>query len=222
MQNKEAISPSNKVYLCGTLVSDPEFTHDLYGEKFYEFKLAVPRLSDHKDIIPISVSEYLLDEKNIALGDKIALNGQFRSYNRMENDRSRLLLNVFAREFADASVPPPNPNYVELIGYVCKPPVFRTTPFSREICDVLLAVNRAYSKSDYIPCIAWGKNARILKETQVGKKLAVKGRIQSRTYVKHLDDGSTHERIAYELSINNLQLVKDEVASCTDEPIIKD
>ncbi len=207
---------TNTVFLQGRVGTAVEYSHDLYGERFYEFKLDVPRLSEHLDIIPVTVSQQLAEE--IKEGDLIGINGQFRSFNRPEGERSRLILSVFAREI----VPPQdevNPNYSELVGYICKPPVYRTTPFNREICDVLLAVNRAYSKSDYIPCIAWGKNARLIKTAPVGQKLEVSGRIQSRQYTKRLEDGSAQVRTAYEFSIGNVEFLRkeSEVASTSDD-----
>ncbi len=212
---KNETRSTNTVFLQGRIGSSVEYSHDLYGEKFYEFKLDVPRLSEHLDEIPVTVSEQLAD--GLKEGDLISVVGQFRSFNRPEGERSRLILSVFAREIS----PPQsdvNPNSAELIGYICKPPVYRTTPFNREICDVLLAVNRAYSKSDYIPCIAWGKNARLIKNAPVGQKLEVLGRIQSRQYVKRYEDGSTQLRTAYEFSIGAVELVKkeSEVASTVD------
>lgn len=207
---------TNTVFLQGKIGGAVEYSHDLYGEKFYEFMLNVPRLSEHLDVLPVTVSETLA--QGLKEGDWIAVNGQFRSFNRPEGDRSRLILSVFAREI----LPPQsdvNPNYSELVGYICKPPVYRTTPFNREICDVLLAVNRAYSKSDYIPCIAWGKNARLIKTAPVGQKLEVSGRIQSRQYTKRLDDGSAEIRTAYEFSIGGVEFLhkESEVASTSDD-----
>ena len=207
---------TNTVLLQGRIGSEPEYSHDLYGERFYEFKLNVPRLSEHLDVIPITVAEELAE--GLKEGELIAVSGQFRSFNRPEGERSRLILSVFAREI----LPPQaeiNPNTAELIGYICKPPIYRTTPFNREICDVLLAVNRAYSKSDYIPCIAWGKNARLIKNAPVGQKLDVSGRIQSRQYTKRLDNGEMQVRTAYEFSIGAVEflLKENEVASTSDE-----
>ncbi len=215
---KNEIKSTNSVFLQGRIGSPIEYSHDLYGEKFYEFFLNVPRLSEHLDIIPITVSETLA--ANLKENDTIAINGQFRSFNRPEGDRSRLILSVFAREIS-APLPDVNPNVAELIGYICKPPVYRTTPFNREICDVLLAVNRAYSKSDYIPCIAWGKNSRLIKNAAVGQKLEVCGRIQSRQYTKKLDDGSAQIRTAYEFSIGSVEFIQkeSEVASTSDSTI---
>lgn len=208
--------PTNTVFLQGRIGSAIEYSHDLYGERFYEFKLNVPRLSEHLDVIPITVSQSLADE--LSENALIGVNGQFRSFNRPEGERSRLILSVFARDIQPPQ-PDVNPNTAELVGYICKPPIYRTTPFNREICDVLLAVNRAYSKSDYIPCIAWGKNARLIKNAPVGQKLEVAGRIQSRQYNKRLDDGSTQVRTAYEFSIGCVEFVhkESEVASTLDE-----
>lgn len=207
---------TNTVFLQGRIESSIEYSHDLYGERFYEFKLSVPRLSEHLDIIPVTVSQTLAE--NLKQNDYIGVSGQFRSFNRPEGERSRLILSVFAREILQPQSDV-NPNIAELIGYICKPPIYRTTPFNREICDVLLAVNRAYSKSDYIPCIGWGKNARLIKNAPVGQKLEVSGRIQSRQYNKRLDDGSTEIRTAYEFSIGAVEFLnkESEVASTSDE-----
>lgn len=207
---------TNTVFLQGRIGSTVEYSHDLYGERFYEFKLNVPRLSEHLDIIPVTAAEGLVGK--LKEGDLVSVIGQFRSFNRPEGDRSRLILSVFAREIG-APQSDVNPNTAELIGYICKPPIYRTTPFNREICDVLLAVNRAYAKSDYIPCIAWGKNARLIKNAPVGQKLDVSGRIQSRQYTKRLDDGESQVRTAYEFSIGNVEFVQkeSEVASTSDE-----
>ena len=207
---------TNSVFLQGRIGSDIEYSHDLYGERFYEFKLNVPRLSEHLDVIPITAAEGLIEKLNF--NDCISVNGQFRSFNRPEGERSRLILSVFAREI-DSPQDDVNPNTAELIGYICKPPIYRTTPFNREICDVLLAVNRAYAKSDYIPCIAWGKNARLIKNAPVGQKLDVCGRIQSRQYTKRLDSGESELRTAYEFSIGSVEFLQkeSEVASTSDE-----
>lgn len=215
MKNEKS---TNTVFLQGRIGSPVEYSHDLYGERFYEFKLNVPRLSEHLDVIPVTIAENMISE--LKQGDVVAVNGQFRSFNRPDGERSRLILSVFAREITvDPAALDVNPNTAELIGYICKPPIYRTTPFNREICDVLLAVNRAYSKSDYIPCIAWGKNARLIKNAAVGQKLDVTGRIQSRQYTKKLDDGSAEIRTAYEFSIGGLELVQkeSEVASTADD-----
>lgn len=200
--NNEA-KTNNKVYLSGTIESEPVFSHELYGEGFYEFTLRVPRLSEQSDVIPITISERLLGEKNLVKGTKISFYGQFRSFNKLVGEKSKLMLTVFVRDFLDEDEEA-NPNVTELTGYVCKQSMYRTTPFNREICDLLIAVNRAYDKSDYIPCIAWGRNARFVKEMAVGQKLSLSGRIQSREYTKKLPDGSSEIRVAYELSVNKI------------------
>lgn len=201
---ESTITQSNKVYLCGTVESDPVYSHELYGEGFYEFLLKVPRLSGQNDIIPLTVSERIINDAKIAVGERIALNGQFRSYNKMVDEKSKLMLTVFVRDFCAPGEE--NPNTVELSGYICKPPIYRTTPFNREICDLLIAVNRAYNKSDYIPCIAWGRNARFVKSVEVGQKIVIQGRIQSREYVKKLSEIQSETRVAYELSINKINI----------------
>ena len=190
---------NNKVQLLGKVESKPEFSHETFGEQFYEVKLAVPRLSSHIDVIPITVSEKLI--KNFEIGKEVRLKGQLRSYNKLEDEKSKLILSVFVREIAPMEEFT-NPNNIEISGYVCKQPIFRTTPFKREICDVLIAVNRAYNKSDYLPCIAWGRNARFLKDAEVGTKIEISGRIQSREYQKRLENGEIETRVAYEISVS--------------------
>lgn len=191
---------NNKVYLCGVIDKEPTFSHEIYGEGFYDTNLRVKRLSMQDDIIPITISERLINEQNLSVGKELALRGQFRSYNKLVDGKSKLMLTVFVREI----VPPElneNSNSIELVGYICKEPVYRTTPFKREICDLLLAVNRAYNKSDYLPCIAWGRSARFISQVGVGEKLYITGRIQSREYQKKLENGDTQTRTAYEVSI---------------------
>ncbi len=210
---------NNKVRLSGYVESEPKFSHELYGEGFYEFMLRVPRLSQQSDIIPVTVSERLMTGVDFAIGTKLAVNGQFRSYNKFMDGKSKLMLTVFVRDFFE-SAEDENPNEVELCGYVCKPPVYRTTPFNREICDLLVAVNRAYNKSDYIPCIAWGRNARFVRDIEVGRKLVISGRIQSRQYTKKLSEEESEVRVAYELSIS--KIVADERAELRDEATVGD
>ena len=195
---------NNKVYLMGTVASPLKFSHELYGEGFYDFTLEVPRLSGQTDLLPLTASERLLEQTEISVGTKIGISGQFRSYNKVSEEKSRLMLTVFVREFVPYDPDSETPNYIEINGYVCKPPVYRTTPFDRKICDILLAVNRGYNKSDYIPCIAWGRNALYVKNAAVGSNLQVFGRVQSRIYSKRAADGSVEERTAYELSISKL------------------
>lgn len=194
---------NNKVYLNGVVTQEPEFSHEVMGEGFYDFIMDVNRLSGQTDRIPLTISERLMGDDHISLGATLGVYGQLRSYNRVVGDRSKLVLKVFVRELGlgDES----NPNFIEIEGYVCKPTIFRTTPFGREICDVLLAVNRAYNKSDYIPCIAWGRNARYAETFKIGDRVLLSGRIQSREYQKGLDDGTYECRTAYEVSINKIE-----------------
>jgi len=194
---------NNKVYVMGEIVSDATFSHEVYGEGFYEFFVKVMRLSGQADILPITISERLIQDGMLSKGKTLCALGQFRSYNKLENGRSRLMLTVFVRELLD-ELPEKSPNSILLSGYICKPPVYRTTPFNREIADVLIAVNRAYNKSDYIPCIAWGRNARFVKNLAVGDRLAVSGRIQSREYQKKLSETEVKTMTAYEVSVSKL------------------
>ncbi|MCH5142235.1 MAG: single-stranded DNA-binding protein [Clostridiales bacterium] len=199
---------NNKVYLYGEIVSEAQFSHEVYGEGFYEFKVRVMRLSGQADILPVTVSERIMTE-DMKIGSSICALGQFRSYNKLEGGRSRLMLTVFVRELLDTQ-PAKNPNSVVLSGYICKPPVYRTTPFNREIADLLVAVNRSYNKSDYIPAIAWGRNARFVRNLSVGDKIALSGRIQSREYQKKQSDESFLTMTAYEVSISKLAAFDDD------------
>jgi len=193
---------NNKVYLTGTIVTEPQFSHEVFGEGFYEMMISVPRLSEQNDILPITISERLIEDNSIKVNKQISIMGQFRSYNKIEGTKSKLMLTVFVREInTEESCPV---NLIELNGYICKPPIYRTTPFKREICDILIAVNRAYNKSDYIPCIAWGRNARFIKNSQVGEKVKLSGRIQSRDYQKQMPDGKIITKTAYEVSVNKI------------------
>ena len=194
---------NNKVYIAGEIVSDATFSHEIYGEGFYEFFVRVMRLSGQADILPVTLSERLIQGGMLGKGKQIYALGQFRSYNKIENGRSRLMLTVFVRELLE-ELPDKNPNSILLSGYICKPPIYRTTPFNREIADVLVAVNRAYNKSDYIPCIAWGRNARFVKNLTVGDKIAISGRIQSREYQKKLSETEMKTMTAYEVSVSKL------------------
>lgn len=200
---------TNRVFLRGTVVTEPKLSHELYGEGFYEFTVSVPRLSEQRDLIPVTVAERLLCDYRPAEGDTVAVEGQFRSYNKVVENHSKLMLTVFVREFLDPDSAYANPNCVELLGYICKEPVYRTTPLSREICDLLVAVNRAFNKSDYIPCIAWGRNARYCRSLPVGTKLRIAGRIQSRQYVKKLDGDVSETRTAYEISVSRIDRPED-------------
>ncbi|MDE6059760.1 MAG: single-stranded DNA-binding protein [Clostridia bacterium] len=199
---------NNKVYFMGEIVSDAKFSHEVYGEGFYEFYVKVMRLSGQADILPVTISERLIQGNDFKIGSTISALGQFRSYNKLEGGKSRLMLTVFVREIVEAS-PANNPNSIVLSGYICKPPVYRTTPFNREIADLLIAVNRAYNKSDYIPCIAWGRNARFVQNLKVGDKVALSGRIQSREYQKRLSETETVTMTAYEVSVSKLAAFDD-------------
>lgn len=199
---------NNQVYLSGQIASAPEFSHEIMGEKFYDTTVSVERLSGQSDVIPITVSDRLMEGQNFEIGNLIGLIGQFRSYNKIVDGKSKLVLRVFVRELCECDENAPN--VIELEGYVCKPPVYRTTPFKREIADLLIAVNRAYNKSDYIPAIAWGRNARYASTFDVGDKIHLVGRIQSRIYQKSLDDGTIEERVAYEVSITRFEQEKED------------
>mgnify|MGYP004502251853 FL=1 len=206
---------NNHIILVGKVTSDKVFSHEVYGERFYIFKMEIPRLSGTSDIIPITVSERLLTQ-DLNIGEKIVVKGQFRSYNTYVDNKNRLILTVFAKDiiresdFTDEQEEWEKQNIsneVVLNGYICKTPIYRQTPFKREIADLLLAVNRAYNKSDYIPCIAWGRNARYCQNMEVGTCVKIVGRVQSRIYEKKHEDGSVEERVAYEVSIGSMEIV---------------
>lgn len=197
---------NNIVSVHGEIYTLPEYSHEVYGEEFYEFLLKVDRLSDSFDLVPVTISSRLIDNFNI--GDKIGVEGQFRSYNKQIDGRSKLLLTVFVRNLVEYNQNI-NPNYIEVVGYVCKEPVYRTTPFNREICDILIAVNRSYNKSDYLPLIAWGRNARFSQNFKVGDKIKIVGRIQSREYIKKINDIDSVTKTAYEVSLNKIDLVEE-------------
>lgn len=200
---------NNKLQLTGVISKEPVYSHEVFGEGFYETMITVPRLSDQTDTIPMTISDRLISQNGIGVGDKVSVVGQFRSYNKLEGEKSRLLLTAFVRDVVSEDEIE-NPNQIDICGYICKQPVYRTTPFKREICDVLLAVNRAYNKSDYIPCILWGRNARFVQGLPIGTKISVSGRIQSRKYVKNLGNDVSEERVAYEVSVSKVTLERDE------------
>ena len=211
---------NNSLTLLGKITNEKRFSHEIYGEKFYIFDLSVPRLSGSADIIPITISERLFKEDELVVDKKVKIDGQFRSYNSYENEKNRLVLTVFAKdiEFLEnqdeeiVASKDLTSNEVVLVGYICKTPIYRQTPFGREISDILLAVNRAYNKSDYIPCITWGRNARFCSKMEVGTEIRITGRVQSRNYEKKHEDGSVEQRTAYEVSVANLELVNKEDA----------
>lgn len=203
---------NNKVTLSGEIVRNFEFSHEVFGEKFYTAMLVTERQSGQKDIIPIVVSDRLIDVKTDWIGRFVKVSGQFRSYNKHDGERNRLMLSVFVREFEDFEEMPfsdNSSNHISLDGYICKHPIYRKTPLGREIADILLAVNRPYGKSDYIPCIAWGRNARFAENLEVGTKLQIEGRIQSREYQKRIADEEYETRTAYEVSISKLTVVEE-------------
>lgn len=202
---------NNYLVLIGKIISDKTFSHEIYGESFYVFNLEVPRLSGNEDIIPITISERLIANFDLTIGRKVVIEGQFRSYNSYENEKNRLVLTVFAKDIIDYKEEQEEnvSNEVVLNGYVCKKPIYRKTPFGREISDILLAVNRAYNKSDYIPCIAWGRNARFCQNLEVGAQIKIVGRVQSRSYEKKHEDGTVETRIAYEVSVGSLEVIDE-------------
>ena len=222
-------SENNQLVLVGKVTSDKRMSHEIYGEKFYIFDLSVPRLSGNADIIPITISERLLLEEDLEIGKNVIIEGQFRSYNSYENEKNKLVLTVFAKEikFAEDQEEDFKPtkentsNEVILNGFICKKPIYRKTPFGREIADILLAVNRAYNKSDYIPCIAWGRNARFCENIPVGTEVRIIGRVQSRQYEKKYEDGTSEIKIAYEVSVASLEVI-DQAENTNNEEIIEE
>ncbi len=198
---------NNKVTVIGQVVSDFTFSHEVFGEGFYMVDLAVNRLSDQEDRIPLMISERLIDVTADHRGQTLEAMGQFRSYNRHEGNKNRLVLSVFVRElrFLEEFTDYTKTNQIFLDGYICKDPIYRKTPLGREIADLLIAVNRPYGKSDYIPCIAWGRNARYASAFEVGSRVRIWGRVQSREYTKKLSELESEKRIAYEVSVSKLE-----------------
>lgn len=207
----DKIIENNQVTIMGEIVSTFSFSHEIFGEGFYMVDVLVPRLSDSSDLIPLMISERLVDVKMDYTGKKIAAMGQFRSYNRHEERKNKLVLSVFVREldFIEEIEENERTNQIYLDGYICKEPIYRKTPLGREIADLLLAVNRPYGKSDYIPCICWGRNARYASGFEVGERCRIWGRIQSREYMKKLSEDRMERRIAYEVSVSKLEMGAD-------------
>ena len=207
----DKVIENNQVTVMGEIVGDFCFSHEIFGEGFYLVDVGVKRLSESYDVIPLMVSERLIDVNGDYKGMYVCVNGQFRSYNRHEERKNRLVLSVFAREieFIDELEESAKTNQIYLDGYICKEPIYRKTPLGREIADVLLAVNRPYGKSDYIPCICWGRNARYASGFKVGERCAVWGRIQSREYMKKLSENEVEKRVAFEVSVSKLELLED-------------
>ena len=216
-------SQNNYIMLVGKVTSEKKFSHEIYGESFFNFDLEIPRLSGISDIIPITISERLIANFDLSVGKQVVIEGQFRSYNAYEDSRSRLVLTVFVKEIREKGEDEDIkiPNEVHLVGHICRKPIYRKTPFGREIADILVAVNRAYNKSDYIPCIAWGRNARFCEDMPIGTELKLVGRVQSRPYEKKHEDGTVETRIAYEVSISSLELVNKEDEENHSEEVIK-
>ncbi len=218
---------NNYLTLVGKVTGEKKLSHEIYGEKFYNFNISIPRLSGNADMIPITISERLMKPEDLTEGKNVLVKGQFRSYNSYENERNRLVLTVFAKDIIEIEeiveeeenevVKKDNvTNEVILVGYICKKPIYRQTPFGREISDMLLAVNRAYNKSDYIPCIAWGRNARFCQSLDVGSQVKIIGRVQSRMYEKKFEDGTVQQRVAYEVSIGSLEIIDENEAINTE------
>lgn len=212
----DSVIQTNSIEVVGKVISELEYSHEMYGEKFYSFQMEVPRLSEYSDILPITISERLLIGVDFEVGRDIVIEGQLRSYNRYLNGNNKLILTIFARDAyaikdeEELKERYRKPNEIFLDGYVCKKPVYRTTPFGREITDLLVAVNRPYNKSDYIPCIAWGRNARFCEKLKVGDHVKTWGRIQSRGYQKKKEDGEVLNRVAYEVSISKLEFLEED------------
>ncbi|MBP3656905.1 MAG: single-stranded DNA-binding protein [Clostridia bacterium] len=206
----------NTLRLSGVIAGEPEVGHEAFGEKFYYLTLGVPRLSGAMDLLPVTLSERLLDGAMLKDGDPLSIEGQVRSYNKIIDGSGRLLITAFAQRITEPDERE-NPNQIQLTGTLCKAPAYRTTPFGREIADMMLAVNRAYGKSDYIPCITWGRSARFAAKLSVGDRITLTGRLQSRGYQKQMPDGTVIEKTAYEVSVGHLELLSEN----TDMPVMQ-
>lgn len=207
----DKVIENNQVTIMGEVAGDFFFSHEIFGEGFYMVDVEVARLSESADVIPVMVSERLVDVNGDYRGQLICVSGQFRSYNRHEEKKNRLVLSVFAREieFVEEIGESTKTNQIYLDGYICKEPIYRKTPLGREIADLLLAVNRPYGKSDYIPCICWGRNARYASGFEVGARCVIWGRIQSREYMKKISEENLERRVAYEVSVSKLELSEE-------------
>ncbi|MCX8074420.1 MAG: single-stranded DNA-binding protein [Clostridia bacterium] len=207
----ETLNHNNIVKIGGRIVSELEYSHEIYEEKFYRFHIEVERLSDLRDKLPIIVSERLIDVNNFKVGQLVYIEGQFRSYNQSTNGKNKLVLSIFVKEITldNISENIKTLNDATFVGYICKPPIYRKTPLGREIADILVAVNRSYKKSDYIPCILWGRNAKFCETLSVGAMVRISGRIQARGYEKKYDDGTTKQMVAYEVSASKFGLVTE-------------
>ena len=202
---------NNIVKVVGEIVAPLTPSHEVFGEGFYETVIGIERKSEYVDLIPVMVSERLMDVSEDWVGQVVSIVGEFRSFNDHSTEKSRLKLYLFAKEIECVDWKLEHKNEIFLRGHICKEPIYRKTPQGREIADVLVAVNRGYGKSDYIPCITWGRNARFVGEMKIGTYLELEGRIQSRDYVKKYPDAKEGEileevRTAFEVSVSKIEM----------------
>ena len=209
------IESNNTAYISGVIAEEFCYSHKVYRKKFYTSVVDVERKSGIVDRIPIMISEKLVDVSGEWVGERVYIYGEFRSYNKYDGEHSHLILHLFARKFFCVDDTGHDDNSIELDGFICKEPIYKKTPYGREICDILLAVNRPYGKSDYIPCICWGRNSRFASGLEAGTRLKVQGRIQSREYFKEISEGYSERRTAYEVSISQMEVVESE--ECKDQ-----
>lgn len=216
----ENYNENNIMEIGGTVVESPEFSHEIYEEKFYRFCIQTKRLSEVYDVLPIIISERLIPDEGINVGEIVHINGQVRSHNKQVGTRSKLVLSIFAKELEKTSDEDIlTLNDASFNGFLCKAPIYRKTPLGREIADILVAVNRSYKKSDYIPCILWGRNAKFCEKLEVGTNVKLSGRVQSRKYEKVQEDGTTKEMVAYELSVSKFSVVKEDIKEISEQRI---
>lgn len=205
---------NNKAYMIGKITKKPVFSHEVYGEGFYIFHIEAPRKSGNVDTLPVVVSERLVDINRLDVDRTVVINGQIRSYNQhIDGTHSHLILSIFAREIdilEDVEIPLDTNNSIEIVGHLCKAPTYRTTPQGREVCDIMMAVNRAYGKSDYIPCIVWGRTAKFVGHLPVGTHIEMTGRFQSRPYAKKISEDEIENRVAYEVSVGRAEIIEEE------------
>ncbi len=207
----DKVIENNRVSIIGEIVSEFKFSHEVFGEGFYTVDVSVDRLSELTDVIPLMVSERLVDVSEDYQGRLVEVSGQFRSYNRHEGTKNKLVLSIFVREWEEVeeNLESGKTNQIFLDGYICKAPIYRKTPLGREIADLLVAVNRPYGKLDYIPCIAWGRNARYASTFEVGGHIQIWGRVQSREYVKKINEEESEKHVAYEVSVSKLEYIDE-------------
>ena len=205
---------NNKAYMIGKIAKKPVFSHEVYGEGFYIFYIEAPRKSGNVDTLPVVVSERLVDINRLDVDRTVVINGQIRSYNQhIDGTHSHLILSIFAREIdilEDVEIPLDTNNSIEIVGHLRKAPTYRTTPQGREVCDIMMAVNRAYGKSDYIPCITWGRTAKFVGHLPVGTHIEMTGRFQSRPYTKKISEDEIENRVAYEVSVGRVEIIEEE------------